>query len=294
MRYFIEIAYNGTAYCGWQQQPKAVSIQETIVKALSVLLRSSAVTLTGAGRTDAGVHASQTFAHFDASQIEDIDDFKYRLNAILPKDIAVVNVYTVSADAHARFDAKWRTYQYKIHRKKEVFLDELSWHFPRELDVQMMNNAAAILTQHTNFQCFSKIDTDVNSFACVIRAAHWQIEKNQLIFTITANRFLRNMVRAIVGTLVDVGLGKITLQQFEAIIASRNRCKAGFSAPAHGLYLSQITYDFITLSPDGSDSLFAANLCVAADKGNQRKPAEALQKPGAQKQLQQTAGKAAK
>ncbi|RXM43575.1 tRNA pseudouridine(38-40) synthase TruA [Flavobacterium sp. YO64] len=244
MRYFIQFAYNGTHYHGWQIQPNASSVQETLNKALSVLLNSRIV-LMGAGRTDTGVHAEEMYAHFDYDSDIDSKILVHKLNSYLPKDIAIFNLIKVHDDAHCRFDATKRTYEYHINTVKNPFLQELSWYFNQKLDVALMNEAAKILLQHTDFQCFSKVHTDVNTFDCTIFEAYWKVENNKLIFTISANRFLRNMVRAIVGTLVNIGLHKITLADLENIIASKNREKAGFSVPAHGLYLTKIYYDYL-------------------------------------------------
>ncbi len=255
MRYFIEFAYNGTAYHGWQKQLNVPSVQEALEKALTLLLRDTIET-TGAGRTDTGVHASQAFAHFDAGEIADREDLVYRLNAVLPRDIAVRGIIPLHDEAHARFDARRRTYHYFIHTRKEVFLENLSWQFAPALDLDRMNRAASILPLYNDFECFSKVDTDVHSFICRIAQAHWERTPNGLKFTISADRFLRNMVRAIVGTLIDIGRGRIPEDALERIIESRNRSEAGFSAPACGLYLSQIQYDYIdNPSPDRSGVL---------------------------------------
>ncbi|KVV15286.1 tRNA pseudouridine synthase A [Flavobacterium sp. TAB 87] len=244
LRYFIHFAYNGTQYHGWQYQPNASSVQETLQRALSVIL-NSAVALMGAGRTDTGVHAKQMFAHFDFQSTIDSVVLIHKLNSYLPKDIAVFDIILVHDEAHCRFDASRRTYEYRINTFKNPFVEELSWYFNQKLDVPLMNEAAQLLLQHTNFQCFSKVNTDVNTFDCTIFEAYWKKENDQLIFTISANRFLRNMVRAIVGTLINIGLHKITVLDFEAIIASKSREKAGFSVPAHGLYLTNVYYDYL-------------------------------------------------
>ena len=245
MRYFIHLAYNGTAYHGWQIQPNAASVQETLNKAFSVLLRSE-INLMGAGRTDTGVHAKEMFAHFDFETSFDIPNLVHKVNSFLPKDIVIYNIIPVHDEAHTRFDATKRTYEYHIHQFKNPFLDELSWYFHQSLDVDMMNKAAQQLLNYTDFECFSKVNTDVNTFDCTIFEAHWKRNENdQLVFTISANRFLRNMVRSIVGTLVNVGLQKISLDDFTKIIESKNREKAGFSVPAHGLYLTKVDYDYI-------------------------------------------------
>lgn len=244
MRYFIQLAYNGTAYHGWQYQPNASSVQETLNKALSILLNTP-INIMGAGRTDTGVHASQMYAHFDSDTALATDNLLHKLNSYLPKDIAIFDIILVDDNAHSRFDATKRTYEYHINTIKNPFLDGLSWYYHQELDVALMNEAAKILLVHTDFQCFSKVKTDVNTFDCTIFEAFWRNENNRLIFTISANRFLRNMVRSIVGTLVNVGLHKITLEEFENIIKSKSREKAGFSVPAHGLYLTEISYDYL-------------------------------------------------
>lgn len=199
----------------------------------------------GAGRTDTGVHAKEMYAHFDFEKAFDIPNLVHKLNSYLPKDIVIYDIIPVSDEAHSRFDALKRTYEYHIHTFKDPFLQDLSWYFHQELDVDLMNEAAELLFNYTDFQCFSKVNTDVNTFDCTIFEANWKQENNTLIFTISANRFLRNMVRAIVGTLVNVGLRKITLADFNAIIESKNRDKAGFSVPAHGLYLTEIEYDYL-------------------------------------------------
>lgn len=254
MRYFIKLAYNGTNYHGWQYQPNAISVQETLNKALTTLLNTP-IDIIGAGRTDTGVHAKEMFAHFDFSKTIESLSLVHKLNSFLPKDIVVYAIFPVHNEAHARFDATKRTYEYHINTFKDAFLQEQSWYYHQELDVDLMNEAAKILLKHTDFQCFSKVKTDVNSFDCEIFEAYWtqgnaeqgtgKQENNHLVFTISANRFLRNMVRAIVGTLVYVGLHKITLEEFNAIILSKDRDKAGFSVPSHGLYLTKIDYDYI-------------------------------------------------
>jgi tRNA pseudouridine38-40 synthase len=249
LRYFIKLAYKGTNYHGWQCQPNAPSVQETVNKAVSVLLNSE-INVMGAGRTDTGVHAKEMYAHFDFETPFDNQNLIHKLNSYLPKDIVIYNIIPVHEEAHARFDATKRTYEYHINTFKDAFLQEGSWYYHQKLDIALMNEASKLLLNHTDFQCFSKVNTDVNTFDCTIFEAHWtpgaDKQNNQnLIFTITANRFLRNMVRAIVGTLVQVGLYKITLEDFNNIIASKNRSNAGFSVPAHGLYLTKIDYDYL-------------------------------------------------
>lgn len=244
MRYFIRFSYNGTNYHGWQYQPNAVSVQQILNKAMSTILHSE-IDVMGAGRTDSGVHAKEMFAHFDSEKDFEMESTIHKLNSYLPKDIAVFDLFPVHEEAHARFDAKQRTYEYHIHTFKNVFLPDLSWYCHHELDIELMNAAAQELLQYNDFQCFSKVNTDVNTFNCKITEAFWKTGNNSLVFTISADRFLRNMVRAIVGTLINVGLHKITLADFTAIIESKNRSEAGFSVPAQGLYLTGITYDYI-------------------------------------------------
>lgn len=248
MRYFIEFAYNGAGFHGWQIQPNAPSVQQTLNSALSLILRQEILT-TGAGRTDTGVHASQMFAHFDTDSQFDPANLTAKLNALLPGSIAVKQIFSVPDRMHARFDAVKRTYQYHISLAKDPFNESTAWKCLRPLDLAAMESASALLLSHSNFECFSKVNTDVNTFNCRIFEARWEKNGAALTFTISADRFLRNMVRAIVGTLVDVGLGKTTLDEFTNILESRDRKKAGSSAPAHGLFLTNIEYDF-KVSPD--------------------------------------------
>lgn len=243
MRYFIKLAYNGTNYHGWQTQPNAASVQETLSKALSVILNYE-IEIVGAGRTDTGVHASEMYAHFDFNLQIDVEKTVHKLNSYLPKDIAVFDLFEVKNDFHARFSAKKRTYEYRICTTKNPFLQEVCWYFHQNLNVELMNKASNLLLGFTDFQCFSKVNTDVATFNCVIFEAYWKQENDQLIFTISADRFLRNMVRAIVGTLINIGLEKISLDDFIKIIESKKRSEAGFSVPAHGLFLTKVEYDF--------------------------------------------------
>lgn len=244
MRYFIKFAYNGTHYHGWQYQPNAISVQEKLNTVFSTLLQQK-IDCLGAGRTDAGVHASQMYAHFDTDLELNFAKLIHQANSFLPSDIVIYDIIPVHEDAHARFDATSRTYQYHITTFKDVFTKETAWFCNKKLNVKLMNEAAKMLLNFTDFQCFSKVHTDVNNFNCKITHAFWTNEKDTLTFTITANRFLRNMVRAIVGTLINVGLHKITLQDFTTIIESKNRENAGFSVPAHGLFLTNIQYPYI-------------------------------------------------
>jgi tRNA pseudouridine38-40 synthase len=244
LRYFIKLAYKGTNYFGWQYQPDAISVQETLNKALSTILKTK-IDIVGAGRTDSGVHAKEMFAHFDYEPEIDTDKLVYKLNSFLPKDIAIFDLIKVHDDAHARFDATKRTYEYHIHTKKNAFESDDSWYYSLPLNIQKMNEACKILFEYIDFECFSKTHTDVNTFNCKIFEANWQQIDDKLIFTISADRFLRNMVRAIVGTMINIGLEKVSLNNFREIIQSKNRNKAGFSVPAHGLYLTQIEYDYL-------------------------------------------------
>jgi len=241
LRYFIELAYNGSAYHGWQNQPDAVSVQETLEAALFTLLQMP-TPVVGAGRTDAGVHATQYFAHFDAENLSDPQQLIFRLNSLLASDIAVYNLFEVHPEAHARFDAISRSYEYHIIQQKDPFLNETAHLVKNELDLDKMNLAASHLKIHTDFKCFSKSKTDVKTYNCDVKAAVWEKQDNKLVFKITADRFLRNMVRAIVGTLLEIGLGKIPVEQLEEIIKSRDRQNAGTSVPAKALFLTGIEY----------------------------------------------------
>ena len=241
-RYFLALSFEGTAYHGWQVQPNAVTVQSVLESALQMLLRQP-VSLTGAGRTDTGVHARSYTAHFDyIANPLDPQQLIYKLNSILPADIAVHSLNEVSSEAHARYSALWREYEYIICTQKDPFLINKSWRMERELNLDAMQQAASLLLEFQDFECFSKSNTQVNNYLCQIMEAHWRKEGHQLIFSIRANRFLRNMVRAIVGTLTDVGLGKITLNDLVKIIESKNRSKAGYSVPGCGLYFMGAAY----------------------------------------------------
>lgn len=241
MRYFLELSYNGTPYHGWQRQPNAISVQEVLEKSLSTVLRSEII-VVGAGRTDTGVHAKQIMAHFDYEEPLKTKEFQYKLNAILPSEIAIKKVYPVQESAHARFDATSRSYEYHICFAKNPFSINKSYYFKKSLDVEAMNEAAKILLNYTNFKCFSKSKTDVKTYNCTITNAVWENNGDQLIFKISANRFLRNMVRAIVGTLIEIGEHKLNNEGLVAILKSEDRSKAGYSVPAHGLYLTAVEY----------------------------------------------------
>lgn len=240
-RYFITFSYDGTAYHGWQIQPHSISVQEELQKALSTLLRQF-IEVVGAGRTDTGVHARKMVAHFDFGQL-DCDQLVYKLNKMLPKDIAVHKVEQVADDMHARFSAKSRTYHYFLHLSKDPFLRAYSWQMYGNLDFDLMNKAAMVLMEYRDFTSFSKVNTDTKTNDCTITEAHWdRVGDNQWRFTITANRFLRNMVRAIVGTLVEVGRGRMTIEQLRHVIEAKDRCRAGDSVPGNALFLVEVLY----------------------------------------------------
>ena len=240
-RYFLELAYKGTSFHGWQIQANAHTVQEEINKALSLVLRFPVETM-GSGRTDTGVHARQQFLHFDAPALEDKKDLLKRLNAVLPKDIAVYEVREVIPEAHARFSALSRSYLYYISLRKNPFEEGLSWQYFNALDIEKMNDAAGVLLEYRDFECFSKVKTEVNNFECEIKSAFWEQKEQHLIFHITANRFLRGMVRAIVGTMLQVGDGRLDQDGFRAVIESKKRRNAGVSVPPQGLYLSYVAY----------------------------------------------------
>ncbi len=241
MRYFLELSYNGKAYHGWQNQPNAISVQEVIETGLSTLLREKVV-IVGAGRTDAGVHAKQMFAHFDTDQEFEEENLIFKLNSYLQKDIAIHDIFKVTSETHARFDALSRTYLYRISLEKDAFNFDYAYNFKSDLDLDKMNEASIILYDYIDFECFSKTNTDVNTFNCTILNAEWTRHNNELHFVIKADRFLRNMVRAIVGTMIYIGAGKIEVEDLHNIIKSKNRSEAGFSVPAHALYLTKIEY----------------------------------------------------
>ena len=241
-RYFINFAYNGAAYCGWQLQPNGLSVQEVLTKAMCTILRTD-VEFVAAGRTDAGVHAGCMTAHFDLDgEFPEKIDLVSKLNSLLPKDISVKNIRKVNPDAHARFDAVSRRYEYHLILDKNVFLHNFAMRIYHSLDFELMNKAAETLFEYTDFTSFSKLHTDVKTNNCKISYARWAQRDEQWIFTIEADRFLRNMVRAIVGTLLEVGRGKISIDDFKKIIEAKNRCYAGSSVPAKGLFLINVRY----------------------------------------------------
>lgn len=242
-RYFIELAYNGSAYHGWQNQPNGLTVQEVLEKALTLIL-GEPIAVTGCGRTDAGVHARYFVAHFDASKtVTDVNRLVNKLNSYLPNDIAIFSITPVDDNLHARFDAISRSYEYHITTLKSPFLNGLSWRPTFEPDFDAMNNAAKILLHHTDFESFSKSKTDVKTFNCTITRAEWVMQKpGHWVFHITADRFLRNMVRAIVGTLLEVGRGRSGTEKFEEVILSKSRKSAGMSVPGEALFLTDVCY----------------------------------------------------
>ena len=242
-RYFIHLAYNGTNYHGWQIQPNAITIQQTLNEALNVILREN-VNLVGAGRTDAGVHASSFYAHFDltSKQSVDIDHLVFKLNCYLPRDIAIYNILPVPGKAHARFDATSRTYNYYIFTRKNPFNTDTSYFLFKKVNVERMNEACSLLMNYKDFTSFSKRSTETKTNLCDIYRAEWIKKGNKLTFTIEANRFLRNMVRALVGTMIEIGEGKLSPGEFTEIIEGKDRTLARYSIPANGLFLTDIQY----------------------------------------------------
>ncbi len=241
MRYFFEITYNGRNYHGWQSQLNALGVQTVVENSLRHLLREN-ISIVGSGRTDTGVHCLQQFFHGDITKSVDTSYLLQRLNSFLPKDIAIRSIRKVRSDASARYTAVERTYQYRITRVKDPLQEGLSFYFFKPLDIQTLQRAAALLIREHDFQCFSKVKTDVDHFRCNIVKAQWTLKGHQLVFTITANRFLRGMVRAVVGTLLDIGTGKTSLEQFKAILKSKDRKKAGMNVPPDGLFLTRVKY----------------------------------------------------
>ena len=243
-RYFAQIKYHGKAFHGWQRQPNASTVQQVIEEHLTQMLRAE-TSIVGCGRTDTGVHASQYYFHFDCEQVLP-EGFAYKLNTFLPETIAVLNTESVGEDSHARFDATSRSYEYFLHRSPDPFLTETSLYHPKPLDFALMNEAASYMIPHEDFASFQRTGTDNKTTLCDVTKAEWvELGDDRYRFDISANRFLRNMVRAIVGTLLDVGRGKITPAEFDQIIAQKDRSAAGTSAPAHGLFLSEVRYPFL-------------------------------------------------
>lgn len=238
-RYFIEVAYKGTRYSGFQIQQNANSVQEEVEKALKIYYRRE-ISLTGSSRTDAGVHAAQNFFHFDSETI--VEDGSYHLNAILPGDIVIKSIRQVADELHSRFSAVSREYEYFIYQQKDPFLEDRAYFFPFPLNIELLQAAAAELYNHTDFTSFSKRNTQSKTKLCAIKTSQWRLEGNTLVFNVSANRFLRGMVRGVVGTMLQVGRGKITLEQFTSIIQAKDCTKADFSAPPQGLFLKKVQF----------------------------------------------------
>ena len=242
MRYAAEIQYDGTAYHGWQVQPNAITVQEAITTELSKILPGDQVNIVGCGRTDTGVHASQYFFHFDVPDEIDATKIAFKLNHMLPEDIGVKEIREVDNEWHARFSATRRTYHYFINYTKDPFDRLHSYYFNKELDMDAMNRACEDMMKYKDFTSFSKVHTDTKTNDCEIFEAYWKLEGTKVVFTVCANRFLRNMVRAIVGTMIEVGMHKISLEEFNQIILDKDRGRAGRSVPGHGLFLAKIEY----------------------------------------------------
>lgn len=241
MRYFLYLSYNGTHYHGWQIQENAITVQQVLNESMSTILRKKINTM-GSGRTDTGVHATVQVVHFDVEESLEETNLIRRLNGILPKDIAVHALRRVKPDANTRFDALSREYHYKIHLKKSPFLENLSYGYFRELNFDLMHEACLLLKDWKDFECFSRVKTEVNNFYCDIFGAKWFKENDEVLFSVRANRFLRGMVRAIVGTMLEVGQERISLVDFQEVLDSRDRKKAGRAVPPQGLYLNDIVY----------------------------------------------------
>lgn len=240
-RYFLKIAYDGSPYCGWQMQPNALTVQQKLQETMQLFCNLFGDTL-GCGRTDTGVHAKEFYLHFDCqSPILNHDEFIYKLNRVLPESIAVYHLYQVGEKAHCRFDAISRTYEYHILQHKNPFVKN-AWYNAADLNINLMNEGGKLLMEYEDFTSFSKTNTQVFTNNCHITQAHWEQKGDSLVFTIQANRFLRNMVRAVVGSLIDLGKEKNDLNHFKSIIESKNRSKAGVSVPAQGLFLTQVNY----------------------------------------------------
>ncbi|MFT5858617.1 MAG: tRNA pseudouridine38-40 synthase [Flavobacteriaceae bacterium] len=242
-RYFIELSYNGRDFHGWQIQPNALTVQEVVESCLSKLYSNEPKKVVGCGRTDTGVHAKHYILHIELSELKSEDKFIFTLNRMLPSSICIHSIYPVEADMHARFSAQSRTYRYYIHTEKDAFRSEQSWYLPSTIDLDLMNEAAEALLGKQDFTSLSKLHTDVKTNICTVSKAEWvAVNSNQIYFEITADRFLRNMVRATVGTLLDVGMGKSNPDSLRTILDAKDRQAASVSVPAHGLFLWKILY----------------------------------------------------
>ncbi len=240
-RYFIHLAYNGTNYCGWQTQPELPTVQQTLESAMSTLLRQK-IAVVGCGRTDTGVHASDFYAHFDAEDAVDCGQLVFKLNNLLPPDIAIFDIFPVADNAHARFDATARTYQYHVSDRRLPFRQGLYCRIYFKPDIDKMNEAARVLMEYEDFTSFAKLHTQVKTNICHLTHAEWTEEESGWVFTIRSNRFLRNMVRSVTGTLLDVGRGKLSIDGLREIVERKDRCAAGVSMPACGLFLTKVEY----------------------------------------------------
>ena len=243
-RYFIHMAYNGAAYCGWQTQPGLPTVQLTLEQTLSTLLRQP-IAVVGCGRTDTGVHASDFYAHFDADAGIDCDNVVFKLNNMLPPDIAIFGIFAVAGNAHARFDATARTYQYHVSDRRLPFRQGQYTRIWFRPDIDLMNRAAKVLMEYDDFTSFAKLHTQVKTNICHLSQARWEAVGDEWVFTIRSNRFLRNMVRSVTGTLLDVGRGKLTIDGLRRIVERRDRCAAGVSMPACGLFLTRVEYPYL-------------------------------------------------
>lgn len=241
MRYFLDISYLGTQFHGWQIQPNGNTVQAEIEKALSTILKNE-ISILGSGRTDTGVHATQQIAHFDFVSAIETPDLVYKLNSFLPKDISINQMQLVVDEAHSRFDAKKRTYHYHLNQTKNPFKTGSSYYFNKELDIDLILEACELIKGWQNFECFSKVHTEVNNFKCEIYQIGWTQKGGEHLFVVCANRFLRGMIRAMVGTLLDVGMSKTSIPRFMEILKSGDRQKAGRAVPAHGLFLERVAY----------------------------------------------------
>lgn len=245
MRYFVELQYDGSDFHGWQIQPNAITIQETIQKVFNVIFKKS-IELTGCGRTDTGVHANQYFAHFEFNDLTLLEckELQYKLNSLLPHGIAILNIFSVNNDLHARFSAVSREYKYYLHYNKSPFLNKYSTYTFPEPDLDLLNKGAEIIKSYNDFGAFCKAGADNNTNLCFIKESYWEKINNQIVFTVKADRFLRNMVRALVGTMLDLAYKRISIDDFVDIIESKDRSKAGKSVPPQGLFLNKIEYNY--------------------------------------------------
>lgn len=247
-RYFIEVSYKGTNYSGFQKQENANTIQAEVERVLKIFFKKD-FDLTGSSRTDAGVHALQNFFHFDSDEQLDFDkDFQYNLNALLPGDIVIKKIFLVKDKAHCRFDAVNREYKYFVYQQKDPFLRDTAFYYPYKLDIEKLNEAAREVMKFEDFTSFSKRNTQVNNFMCRIDKSEWYVEKNQIVYRVIANRFLRGMVKGLVGTMLKVGINKISISEFTGIIENKDAAKADFTPPSHGLFLMGVNYNFDVLT----------------------------------------------